>query len=701
MIVTQSAPPNFEQRLKRYLSDVQRQNSEAGKAFLYLEFVRDVFRQIDMDYLERLYPDLERYMKFKSKTLVVKGKSDAFLSNVIVEFKVELTKSAREEAEAELRRYVAIIWSKQGKTRVAYVTVATDGIDSIVYRPRTSVSLGEEVSPDAVSLDIIDRLALNKASPGRVFIWLDRYMLYRTLKAATAEGISDEFGLGKSAYNDTLPLIQQAWEKTKESALYEQWASYLRIVYGTKVESEELFLRHAYLATLAKLMAYATMSGGALPISEEEIVRILVGDKFSQEWGIWNFVEEDFFTWVARDPNGIRATQNLLERISSYDLTKIDEDILKGLYQGLVDAEERHDLGEYYTPDWLAEYVVLKTLAHNTSGSVLDPACGSGTFLAAAIRAKKNSLAEKMTGRKLLEHIIATVAGIDIHPLAVLMARTSYLLSIGTELLNLRAGELVVPVYMADSIRLPEEKQADLRGIECLTVNADGVQLRVPTVMTKDPALADPAIETAKQYAKLILKGETPEEQTIFNELVRRSEALRKLLLQSKEGKSLAGVVLALAQDMANLIKAKKDTIWGFILKNKYKPLFLRDRKVEFLIGNPPWLSYRFVESADYQEFLKHAILTEHALLAKSDAELITQMELGTLFFVRCASLYLKQGGRIGFVLPRSIFTAGQHDNFRRLKFVPLLAISQIIDLYDVRPIFKMPACVVIAHKRK
>lgn len=119
----------------------------------------------------------------------------------------------------------------------------------------------------------------------------------------------------------------------EQRTLYDQWASYLRIVYGTKVESEELFLRHAYLATLAKLMVYATVSGGVLPISEDEIVRTIRGDKFSQEWGIRNFVEEDFFTWVARTDDGILATQILLERISSYDLTRIDEDILKGLYQ--------------------------------------------------------------------------------------------------------------------------------------------------------------------------------------------------------------------------------------------------------------------------------------------------------------------------------------------------------------------------------
>ena len=698
--MAQLAPPNFAERLKHYLGDVSKAGSEAGKAFLYLEFVRNVFSQIDMDYLERLYPELERQMRFTSKTLMVRGRSDAFLGNVIVEFKLELDKNSRVDAEGELQKYIAVLWSKQKENRVAYVTVATDGTHCIVYRPRTSVPLGQEVPPEAVRLDVIDRLALDKAKPGQVFVWLDRYMLYRTLKAATAEGISDEFGLGKSAYNDTLPLIEEAWKNVKEKTLYDQWASYLRIVYGTKVESEELFLRHAYLATLAKLMAYATMSGGALPVSEREIVRILEGDIFSRDWGIRNFVEEDFFTWVARTSSGIRATQNLLERISTYDLTKIDEDVLKGLYQGLVDARERHDLGEYYTPDWLCEYIVTKTLQESIEDSVLDPACGSGSFLAAAIRAKKQSLSGKKSTKEILENILRTVAGIDIHPLAVLMARTTYLLSLGTELLNVRTGEVGIPVYMADSIRLPEEEQTNLEGIACFSVNADDIKLRVPAVMVRDPALIDPAIEVAKQYAKVIIGGEKPTEETIYNELSRYNEPLKKLS-EAKQGKAFAKVILQLARDMAKLIEAKKDTIWAFILKNKYKPLYLKDRKASFLIGNPPWLSYRYVESTDYQDFLKVAIIDLHKLLDKADAELITHMELGTLFFVRSANLYLEKGGKIGFVLPRSIFTADQHDNFRKQKFAPSLKVEQILDLENVHPLFKVPACVIIACKQE
>ena len=56
--------------------------------------------------------------------------------------------------------------------------------------------------------------------------------------------------------------------------------------------------------------------------------------------------------------------------------------MLKMLYHGLMPREIRHNLGEYYTPDWLAEHVLNELgYAGQIDKRLLDPACGSGTFL--------------------------------------------------------------------------------------------------------------------------------------------------------------------------------------------------------------------------------------------------------------------------------------------------------------------------------
>ncbi len=104
--------------------------------------------------------------------------------------------------------------------------------------------------------------------------------------------------------------------------------------------------------------------------------------------GISNIGEQDFFAWVLA-PEVEERTCEVFRQIAAslivYDLKKIDEDLLKQLYQNLVEAETRHELGEFYTPDWLAE-LTLREIEYKPGQSLLDPACGSGTFLFTALR---------------------------------------------------------------------------------------------------------------------------------------------------------------------------------------------------------------------------------------------------------------------------------------------------------------------------
>jgi hypothetical protein len=53
-------------------------------------------------------------------------------------------------------------------------------------------------------------------------------------------------------------------------------------------------------------------------------------------------------------------------------------------------------LGEYYTPDWLAEFTMDRSGYEPAPGvRLLDPACGSGTFLVTAIKRMKVAAAER------------------------------------------------------------------------------------------------------------------------------------------------------------------------------------------------------------------------------------------------------------------------------------------------------------------
>lgn len=144
-------------------------------------------------------------------------------------------------------------------------------------------------------------------------------------------------------------------------------------------------------------------------------------------------------------------------------------------------------------------------------------------------------------------------------------------------------------------------------------------------------------------------------------------------------------------------IRERKDTIWAFVLKNIFKPLLLRER-FDIVIGNPPWLTYNQVERGAYQEFLKDEI-TEHYQLLVKRPELLTHMELGTLFFIRTADFYLRDNGRIGFVLPKAIFMADQHHALRQDSPAANLRLTQVWDPEGVRPLFNVPASVAFGEK--
>jgi hypothetical protein len=695
----------FHKKFEEYLDNVSKATSEPSKTFLFLKFVSDVFGGIKADYAEKLLPELEKYIKVKHGAVAVTGRVDVFLGNLIIEFESDLT-STLQEAENQLKRYIAILWSEK-KHRVEWLALASDGMNFRVYRPRTPIALGERVTSEDVLLEEVDKCNLKvmhrKQGAEWVYVWLDRYLLYRTLVPPTTEEFVKDFGLLSSSYKISDSILKSAWNEIKGTGvetLYDEWAKYLEVVYGTRVQSEDLFIRHTYLATLAKLMAFMFYSGLALP-SSDEVESVVSGEVFRQ-WGIYGFLEEDFFSWILKEKirdQGLKFVMDLLGRLRRYDLTKLEEDVLKGLYQELVDPKERHDLGEYYTPDWLAESIAKENIEAHPEVSILDPACGSGTFLVATVRIKRKKLDNK-SPEQVLNHILGNVVGIDIHPLAVITAKVNYLLALGDLIRKHRRGRITIPVYMGDSIRLPKEVETLEEGVVAYIVEGPkDKRFFIPRIIAENAEAHDEVIQVIRDYVKNVKKLE---KEQFINFLELRAQIFAKILEKKpKIQNAVFSSLFKTASSMWELEKDERDTVWAFILMNIFKPLFffLRDKKFDLIIGNPPWLSYRYVRSTDYQEELKKLIVEEYKLLPSSKAELITHMELATLFFSRTADLYLKEDGIVSFVMPRSIFSADQHDNFRNGAFTPRLGFLKIFDLLKVKPLFNVPSSVFIARK--
>ena len=84
--------------------------------------------------------------------------------------------------------------------------------------------------------------------------------------------------------------------------------------------------------------------------------------------------------------DGVALVNRIAGQASRFRLEDIEHDVLKELYESLIDPAQRHQLGEYYTPDWLADLMVREVVTDPLNQRVLDPSCGSGTFLFHAVR---------------------------------------------------------------------------------------------------------------------------------------------------------------------------------------------------------------------------------------------------------------------------------------------------------------------------
>ena len=360
--------------------------------------------------------------------------------------------------------------------------------------------------------------------------------------------------------------------------------------------------------------------------------------------------------------------------------------IFKEIYQEIVKRGERHRIGEYYTPEWLAELTLNEGVkAFDPEGkkrlfSVIDPACGSGTFLTNAISLlKKNGCS--------LDQIIDNVFGMDLNPLAVAISRANYLLALG-KLIENRKGPLFIPVYMANSIKLPKVRKELISGKSILAIDAtDTEQISLPLEIGLDEEklkkILDKFSEILIEYRKKHISRNNV--LAIFG----KSRVCPKSLLPILEGT---------LNTLMDLIDDKQDSIWVFMLRNIYAPLRLREKKFDIVVGNPPWVSLRYIENSEYQNFMKKVVFN-HELLKENETDLFTQMDTSTVFYVKVADVYLSDSGILSFVMPRSVLTgAKQHTAFRKQK-KPLMRILKLLDTEKVNPLFNVDSCSIIARK--
>jgi hypothetical protein len=687
-----------DELINRYLKEVELLPNESARSHRFGMLVHALFAE-EPHFIKEYLGGVEQYIKVRQQDRILKGRADNLFGNVVIEFEADLAKT-RDEAEEQLQRYVAILWSQEAPdSRTPYLCLATDGVRFLTYTPSPADPQKKELTTEDIHLEPLEDMDWRNFSPLEVYFWLDRYFFRQEIYPPSSERMEKDFGVHSHAFRTAQTTLSALWRQVKQlssfEVVFDAWDKYLRVVYGSKVAGDELFVKHTYLATLAKLLAWMRLTESQSLPDDAQITRMLEGLLF-KDLEIDNFLEEDFFSWPARQPArdaALKVVRGLFSILQKYNLRGLSEDVLKSLYQELVDPETRHELGEFYTPDWLAHRMVNRMLDSKCDAAMLDPSCGSGTFLYLAIKEKRQRLGDS---QETLDHIFASVFGIDIHPLAVITAKTNYILALG-DLLKKRARPVALPVFLANTIALPEREvwRKLWRQLPSYRVKLYDSTITLPEVLMTDLGLYDRCIELIQGFVA------DHREKPISLETFSKFLQVQNFPLADRE--EVMEAIFPVAEALKRFLESNRDTIWAFVLKNIYKPLFLKTR-FDFLMGNPPWISLRYLEP-EYQKFIKQQIKDYRLLTGKG--HLITQMEMASLFLVRAADLYLKEAGSIAFVMPRSVFNADQHDELRRGMFrftqnkMLHLVWTNLWDCDKVTPLFNVPACVVWGEKIK
>jgi len=675
------------QLINDYYKIVRRANKETPK--------REAFK----DLLNRLYARDESIIKIINeitlgaekavvniprKDILHRGSADTLYNKVIIEFENNL-KVSYKHAKEQLAGYL-ISQIKKGEG-YDFTLIASDLISWKV------------LTPDLSCLDKLDTLneeelilnekkgssfTLTETNSEEFYFWIDRFLFKEKKLKATLDRIEESFGQESNVFIESFRELTKWFceaEKFGEVQVsYEQWRKFLSIAYGSFEARESIFLIHTYLSIFAKMLAYAVISNDEF-IDDNEMKKILNGTIF-HNYNISNFVDNDFFHWVNSERNyrNLKKVFRLIsQEISTFEFKDVDEDILKGVYQELIDIDTRHSLGEYYTPDWLCEKIVSQFDFNNTD-KILDPACGSGSFLRAIIHRKR------FLDRTIpLEELNNQIYGIDIHPLSVQIAKTTLLLAYGKEISNSKKP-IHLNIILANTLLAPEGV-SDLFGSN-FSLQIDKQAYLINTHVFDNVNIFDNVLDTCEELAT----------QTLFKKYVPQETFESIIKTQNKDfglNEQVFESFYKIYQGFKSAKEKKRNGIWKFIISNLYKPYFLAN-KFDYIIGNPPWLTYSSIKNIEYQNVLDE--LSTNYDVKPEKVSNYAHLEIAAIFLAYCSNYFLKENGKLAFVLPRSFFNADHHDNTRSGK-TKGFKITDIWDLNNVTPLFRIPSCVLFTEK--
>lgn len=415
-----------------------------------------------------------------------------------------------------------------------------------------------------------------------------------------------------------------------------------------------------------------------------------------------------------------RAIARVAFAVLKFDFSRIEGDPLGDLYQRYFDPETRKALGEFYTPQPVIDYI-MDGVGYDygvSSERMIDPACGSGTFLVEAVNRYLEDVRryddDPDWGAELTELCSRPrIVGLDIHPFAVLMAQIRFMVAILPEYKQAKQQDDSftihrLPIFRTDTLRNERELTGLDLGDEGQTqmtfdaVTEDNQDVRIPVPLPIEVDESDvPGTEREGEF--LVQRVRMPLFETVrLNSDVRNfgeyfaalqgvldvvkfhmnegmweyggglQQGINRYTTREYEGieeffASYVNDVLSTVRHLeeehgdGRLFKMFEDTILALVVKNYME--------YDYVVGNPPYV--RIQNLPDSQK----------AMLDQLYESTTGNYDLYCPFYERGLDWLQEDSGRLGFITPNQFMVTDYGEGLRRV----LLNGARIEEVYDFR----------------
>mgnify|MGYP000349516405 CR=1 FL=1 len=635
----------------------------------------------------KFHPDKEEGIELRRH--LTRGRMDSRLGALVIEYKRPSLLRAPAQTAAAVAQLENYLIALSTESESPFVGILTNGLVSYEIHAER----GE-----------ITRRTAEERVDGRFLLNLTRLFISLALTALTSRNLIRDFCgsgtdgvlfntarvldgiLAKSAKQKT-EMLRLEWEEmfrlahddqSQQRRIEERRASLATLfqieIPDPATEYRTLFALHTAYAILLKFIAYHVVYDIHFGTGKSQDYRSLAGTSSAslrsfcsnledgevfRNLGMLNILEGDFFSWYCDQGQWnaalAGAIAEMLSNLARYEEARnlFDQkevpDLFRELYQAAVPRAVRSSFGEFYTPYWLAEHV-LDSSSPTENWRVLDPCCGSGTFVIAAI-ARLRRECGGMTAEALLSEILARVAAIDLNPLGVLTTRIHYFIHI-SNLVDGSTSDLIIPVYLGDAAALPEHLSLD--GVDCLRYTLKTLKTSITATLPISMVSDTPKFMRQMHDYEQCIKAE---DASGANEILGGGVPV------DERGPRITQAIQSLTAELVHLEKNGWDGIWARILSNFLTTACLG--RFSCVIGNPPWIDWRNLP-AGYRERIK-SMCIDRGLFSGAGRTGGINLNVCALIAHVSINNWLDDTGKLAFLMPRELANQASYEGWRRL----------------------------------